>query len=247
MGMDLTTSIGLFGVLIMLTLGLVSGELGGIFLNWHGIGIVFGGTMIAMLVNTPARYIRETIASVLNLIRRDPYGDPSELVPILVRLAEQVQARGLGALRGVDEKTGGGFLFQAATTAMEYNNADFVRRVLETEVNNKVDRYNEVINVVRTAGVLSPMFGLIGTLIGIVRVLKQISDPDKVGPAMAVAITTAFYGILLANMVCVPVAGKMRFRLWEEIKVKAMIIEGVVGMMQGTVPLVLERRLQAFR
>ena len=245
--MDITTTVGWLGVLILVVVGGFTGELTAVFINLHGIIIVVGGTAMAMLINTPLRYIRETVLAVVDLFRGDRYGDPGELIPVLTRLAEQVQARGLGALRGVDERTASGFLSYAATTAMEYNNPDFVRRVLETEVNNKVDRANEVINVVRTAGVVAPMFGLLGTLIGIVRVMAVISDPAKVGPAMAVAITTAFYGIALANLVAVPMAGKMRFWLWEEIKVRAMVIEGIVGMMQGTVPLVLERRLQAFK
>jgi len=245
--MDITTFFGVFGVLIMLIIGGLTGEVSGVFLNAHGITIVFGGTLIAMLINTPARYVRETVVALLNLLRRDRFGDSGELITTITRLCEQVQAHGLGALRGINESVAGGFLAEAATTAMEYNNPEFVRRVLETEVNNKVDRINEVINVVRTAGIIAPMFGLLGTLIGIVGVLQVISNPEKVGSAMAVAITAAFYGIALSNLVCVPVAGKMRFRLWEEIKIRAMIIEGIVGMMQGTVPLVLERRLQAFR
>jgi len=245
--MDITTFVGVCGVLIMLLLGGVTGELSSVFLNAHGIAIVFGGTLIAMLINTPSRYVRETVVALLNLFKRDRFGDSGELITTITRLCEQVQAHGLGALRGINENVAGGFLAEAATTAMEYNNPEFVRRVLETEVNNKVDRVNEVINVVRTAGILAPMFGLLGTLIGIVRVLAFISDPSKAGPAMAVAITTAFYGIAISNLVCVPMAGKMRFRLWEEIKIRAMIIEGIVGMMQGTVPLVLERRLQAFK
>lgn len=245
--MDITSTAGILGFAALLLLGVAAGEVTSLFINAHGIVIVLGGTALAMLINTPLRYVRETVLAMASLIRSDAYGDPAALVPVLTRLAEQVQARGIGALRGVDDRVAGGFLAQAATTAMEYNNPDFVRKVLETEVNNKVDRANEIINVIRTAGVLSPMFGLIGTLVGIIHVLQQIADPKKAGPAMAVAITTAFYGILFANFFCVPVAGKLRFRLWEEIKVKAIVIEGVVSMMQGVVPLVLERRLQAFK
>ncbi|MFA5140153.1 MAG: MotA/TolQ/ExbB proton channel family protein [Elusimicrobiota bacterium] len=245
--MDITTIIGLFGVVGLIAAGIFTGAVGSIFFNGHAIFIVFGGTIIAMLINTPGQYIRETITAMVSLLRPDPYGDPGELIPSLVRMSQEVQTNGLGALRNVDGRAAGGFLAEASTTALEYNNADFVRRVLETEVNNKVDRANEVINVIRTAGVVSPMFGLIGTLLGIISVLGQISDMNKVGTAMAIAITSAFYGIMFANLVCIPVAGKLRMRLWEEIKMRAMIVEAVIGMMQGTVPLVLERRLQAFK
>jgi len=245
--MDLSTIGGVGGAILLITIGIMTGEVSSIFLNSHGIVIVFGGTFVAMMINTPLQYLAQTIREVIGLFRPDPYGSPERLIPDIVKLAEQVQGQGLAALRTVDGKLAGGFLQEAATTAIEYNNPEFVKKVLENEVNNGVDRSNEVINVVRTAGVLSPMFGLLGTLIGIVQVLKVIADPEKVGPSMAVAITTAFYGIAFANLVCIPVAGKMRVRLWEEVKMKAMVVEGIHGMMTGVVPLVLERRLLSLK
>ncbi|MBI3297573.1 MAG: MotA/TolQ/ExbB proton channel family protein [Elusimicrobia bacterium] len=245
--MDLATIAGTAGILFLIALGVISGEVGSIFVNAHGILIVFGGTFAAMLINTPIVYVKDTFLACLNMFRSDPYADPAELVPIIVRLSEQVQQGGLQALRAADPQAAGGFLGAAATTALEYNNPEFVRRVLETEVNNQVDRANEVINVIRTAGVVSPMFGLIGTLLGIIKVLQQIADPKAVGGSMAVAITSAFYGIMFANLFCIPIAGKLRMRLWQEIKMKAMVVEGVIGMMQGTVPLVLERRLLSYK
>ncbi|MDE2292261.1 MAG: MotA/TolQ/ExbB proton channel family protein [Elusimicrobia bacterium] len=245
--MDIASVVGAAGVLGLIGVGIAGGEIGGIFLNAHGIVIVFGGTVAAMLINTPLGYLRDTVMACVNMFRSDPYGDPGQLIPILVRLSEQVQQGGLQALRAADGRAAGGFLGAASTTALEYNNPDFVRRVLETEVNNQVDRANEVINVIRTAGVVSPMFGLIGTLLGIVKVLQNIADYKSVGPSMAIAITSAFYGIMFANLVCIPIAGKLRMRLWEEIKMKAMVVEGIIGMMQGMVPLVLERRLVAYK
>lgn len=245
--MDLSSLLGVMGAVALLSFGIISGEIGGVFLNFHGLLVVVGGTTVAMLINTPMRYLRDTVKDVLKLLRRHPFEDPEGMIPELIRLAEQVQRNGMTALRDIPDRLAGGFLAAAATTALEYNNPEFVRKVLEDEVNNEVDRANEVINVIRTAGVLSPMFGLIGTLIGIVQVLQQIADPEKVGPAMAIAITSAFYGIVLANIVFVPIAGKMRVRLWEQVKVKAMVIEGISGIMKGTVPLVLERRLQSLK
>lgn len=245
--MDLSTVAGLVGTVVLLAIGFAAGEISGVFINLHGIVIVFGGTAVAMLINTPWGYLRETVAACLSLLRPPEYGTPQALIPEMTRLAEQVQKEGLGALRNANPRHAGGYLAEAATTAMEYNNPEFVRGVLETEVNNGVDRANEVINVIRTAGVISPMFGLIGTLIGIIKVLQLITDPEKVAPAMAIAITSAFYGIMIANVVCIPVSGKLRMRLWERIKIQAMVIEGIVGMMKGTVPLVLERKLQSFK
>lgn len=245
--MDLSTFAGWFGALLLVVVGAMTGELSAVFLNAHGIVIVGGGTFIALMINTPASYLRDTVAAIFSMFRKSAHGTPDALIPEITRMAEQVQTGGLGVLRNVDSRLAGGYLQSAATTALEYNNPEFVRTVLETEVNHHVDRANEVINVIRTAGVVAPMFGLIGTLIGIIKVLANIADPEESMPSMAVAITSAFYGILFANIFFIPVAGKLRMRLWEEVKIKAMVIEGIIGMMKGMVPLVLERRLESMK
>lgn len=245
--MDFSSIMGLGGIVALIVFGAATGEISGTFLNVHGLVIVFGGTACAMLINTPMVYVRETFTAILSLVRSSSHGRAEDLIPEITRMAEQVQQGGMGVLRNVDTRFAGGYLQSAATTALEYNNPEFVRSVLETEVNSHVDRANEVINVIRTAGVVSPMFGLIGTLLGIIKVLATISDPETSMGYMAVAITSAFYGILLANVVFIPTAGKLRVRLWEEVKIRAIVIEGVIGMMKGTVPLVLERKLHAFK
>jgi chemotaxis protein MotA len=244
--MDLTTLLGLLAMAVLIIRGATSGEISNTFLNWHGLGVVLGGTGAAILINTPGRYVLESLRAFVSLIRSSPYRRPEDSIPLMVSLAEQAQGRGISALRDVDARAAEGFLSRAAQVALEHNDPVFVREVLEQEVNQNYDTQNEVINVFRSMGVLSPMFGLVGTLIGIVNVLKEISNPEAVGAAMAVAITSAFYGILMANMVCVPVAGKLRIRSWQEVTTKSIILEGVLLIMQGTVPIVVERKLQSF-
>ena len=129
---------------------------------------------------------------------------------------------------------------------MEFKEPKYVQEVLEAELYCEMDHHNEIVNVYRTLSILFPMFGLIGTLIGIVDVLKQISNPEQVGPAMAVAITSAFYGISLANMFATPVAGKLRLKFLQEYLAKAVIVEGITEVLKGTVPVLVERRLEAY-
>ena len=102
------------------------------------------------------------------------------------------------------------------------------REILSQKIRQIRARHTEASNIFRTASILFPMFGLVGTLIGIVTVLKNISNPKNVGSAMAVALSTAFFGILAANLVCVPVAGKLRLRSLEEAMVKEIVAEGVL-------------------
>ena len=245
--MDLTTLLGFVALVAITWLGLVSGGVPAAFLNSHGVVIVIGGVAAATLINTPLRYLWEAFGSLGVLIGGGRYQDRRAIIASVVALAEQVQARGTSAFQDADARAAGGFLSHAAQTAVEYNNADLVEQILDSEIDQTYDHQNEVVNVFRTMGVLAPMFGLVGTLVGIVEVLRQIANPEQVGTAMAIALTTAFYGIVLANVFFVPIAGKLRIRFWEEARGKTIVMLGIVMMMRGTVPLVIERKLQSYR
>jgi chemotaxis protein MotA len=222
--MDITTIIGFLGAVGLISAGVAGEQISASLINMHGVVVVLGGTLVATLINTPLKFIRGAI-SELGLIFREN---------------DEV------ALKEADPAVAKGFLSRAATAALEYNDTKFVREVLEQEINQGVDDMNEVANVYRTMGVMAPMFGLLGTLIGIIGVLKDLANPESVGPAMAVAITSAFYGIFFANMICVPIAGKMRAKVWLDVRMKSMILEGVLEIMKGSMPLVIERRLQSY-
>lgn len=244
--MDICTVLGVaaFGGLIFL--GVSTNQLTSSLVNPHGVFVVLGGTLVAMLINTPLRYIVRSVTELRALMLDDETIHLQRALPVLVGLAEQCRMRGLSALKDADKMVADGFLARVANAALEYNDSSFVKEVIEQEINQVADDMNEIANVYRTMGILSPMFGLLGTLIGIIGVLRQLSDPESVGPAMGVAITSAFYGILFANIVCVPVAGKIRARIWMKVKLKTMILEGILEIMKGSIPIVVERRLQTY-
>lgn len=244
--MDITTVIGVLGAVGLVAAGFAGNQISVSLLNLHGIVVVLGGTAVATLINTPLKFITRAVSELGSIFREKEEASPEKIIPVLVNLAEQTRMRGLSALKEADTSVAGGFLNRAATAALEYNDYKFVRQVLEQEINQGVDDMNEVANVYRTMGVMAPMFGLLGTLIGIIGVLKDLANPESVGPAMAVAITSAFYGIFFANMICVPIAGKMRAKVWMDVRMKSMILEGILEIMKGSVPLVVERRLQSY-
>jgi len=244
--MDITTVLGIAGAAGLIFAGFAGNQISASLINMHGVVVVMGGTLVATLMSTPLKYIMRAVSGLGWMFRESDEAAPEKLIPVLVNLAEQSRMRGLTALKEADTRAANGFLSRAATAALEYNDYNFVRQVLEQEINQGVDDMNEVANVYRTMSVMAPMFGLLGTLIGIIGVLKDLANPESVGPAMAVAITSAFYGIFFANMVCVPIAGKMRAKVWMEVRMKSMILEGVLEIMKGSMPLVVERRLQAY-
>lgn len=244
--MDWTTILGAVGFAGLVFLGVAMNQLTASLVNVHGIFFVTGGTLVAMLLNTPLAIFTRAAREFGILFSEKDLSNPQKVVPVMVALAEQCRMRGLTAMKEVDPAVAGGFLSRAATAALEYNDAQFVRQVLEQEINQEADSINEVANVYRSMGVLAPMFGLLGTLVGIIGVLKELANPESVGPAMGVAITSAFYGILLSNMVCVPIAGKIRTRIWMNVRLKSMIMEGILEIMKGSIPMVVERRLQSY-
>jgi chemotaxis protein MotA len=226
--------------------GVYMGELSSSLINLHAVLVVMGGGLAAMLFNTPLNYVVKAVTELRYIMFKDDSGEIRRVIPIMVNLAEQCRSRGLVALKDVDKGVADGFLYRVATAAMEYNDTGFVKQVITQEINQFADEMNEIANVYRTFGLLAPMFGLLGTLIGIISVLKQLSDPESVGPAMAIAISSAFYGILFSNLVCVPIAGKIRSRIWANVKLYSMILDGVLEIMKGSIPMVIERRMQSF-
>lgn len=244
--MDLGTIIGLAAFAVFMGYGFISGEFSTSLVNTHAVFVVLGGSIVSMLINTPFRYLVLAVTELRKLMFTDERNDMVHAVTMLTGLAEQCRSRGLAALKDADPVFAGGFLARVSAAALEYNDFNFVKQVIEQEINQAADETNEIANVYRTLGVLSPMFGLLGTLIGIIGVLKQLSDPESVGSAMGVAISSAFFGILLANMLCVPVAGKIRARIWMQVRLKSMILDGILEIMKGSIPMVVERRLQSY-
>lgn len=244
--MDFNTLFGIFVLVVLLAVGVATKEIPPTFLNWHGLTIVLGGTFASMLINTPFRYMVDALAAGFKTI-----GDGNRmtgadaLIAAVLATAERVKARGASGFQDADARVAGGFLKRSAETAMEYNDPEVVEKILGAEINQAFDYGSEIVNIYRTAGLLAPMFGLLGTLIGIVKVLQQIANPEQVGSAMAISVTTAFYGITLANMICVPVAGKLRLRYMEEMRMRGLAAEGVVMILRGTIPAVIERSLRS--
>jgi chemotaxis protein MotA len=244
--MDFSTILGLAAFGILIFVGVETKQLSASLVNVHGVVVVLGGCIVAMLLNTPFKYLIKALVELKSMLVESDASNIQRIIPVITSLAEQCRMKGLSALKDTDQRIARGFLSRASLAALEYNDYNFVKQVMEQEINQASEELNEVANVYRTMSILMPMFGLLGTLIGIIGVLRDLSNPESVGPAMGVAITSAFYGIFLANMVCVPIAGKIRARIWMEVKMKAMILDGVLEIMKGSIPIVVERRLQSY-
>jgi chemotaxis protein MotA len=244
--MDIMTLFGFMVLVLVIAASYFLGELPLVLFNFHAVLLVIGGTLIATMINTPKKYFLKAIKAFSLVFISGEYEDIYPAINHIVELSEKARKNGLKTLKEADENIANGFLKRACDAVVEYGDQNFVKNILEKEINQSFEELNEVSNVYRTMSLLSPMFGLIGTLIGIIGVLKDLSNPAAVGPAMAIAITSAFYGILLSNLLFVPVAGKIRAKAIMRLKLKEMILEGVLEIMKGSIPLMIERRMKTY-
>ncbi|MGC8867781.1 MAG: motility protein A [Elusimicrobiales bacterium] len=246
MKIDKTTLIGILMFVGVIGYSYVAGDLPRVIFNLHAFLVVIGGTLIATFISTPYRYLKKTLTYSYLFLKEGDESKPQETISYIVEISDNVRKQGFRALRDVDPNIANGFVKRVSDAIVEYADMQFIKSVMEQEINNNFDEINEVSNVWRVMAVLAPMFGLVGTLIGIIGVLKEISNPEMVGPSMSVAITSAFYGIFLSNVIFTPIANKIRTRAIMHLKFKAMVLDGMLEIMKGSVGLMIERKLKSY-
>lgn len=246
--MDIMTIVGMIGAVGLLLMGVVHGGGLAAFMNLHGVMIVVGGTFCATMINSSFEEMKDTFKAFILLFFKSRHLPAENVIPIISRLAAKSRQLGIFSLQDEGKDIGDdGFMAHAIDVCLTTNDELLARVTLEREISQTRTRHREVGNILRTSGLLSPMFGLLGTLIGIIGVLKNISDPESVGPAMAVAISSAFYGILMANVLFVPGAGKLRMRSMEELISKEVMMEGLMDIIfSNRIPVIIELRLFSY-
>lgn len=215
--MDLAT---IFGLLLSFGLLLAAILLGGsfmAFMNLPSLLVVVGGTfavtMICYSFNEVVRSYGVILKAIFNSLP-----NPRVAAYAVMRLAETARKDGvLGLQTTLDEFGNAPFLQKALLLVIDGTPADEVERILHGDLNAMIARHMKSASVLRKAAEISPAMGLIGTLIGLVQMLSNLDDPSNIGPAMAVALLTTFYGAIMANMVFSPLASKLERNSEEEV------------------------------
>lgn len=241
--MDIATIIGLVGSFGVLIGAILVGGSAVLFLDIPSIMIVFGGTIATA-------FIRFSMADVINSIKvalntffvKQSVG--TEVIAEIVNLANIARKNGLIALE--QQPINDPFLKKAIMYCVDGHEAEFIEGVLKKEVTLTVERHELGQGVFRGMGDASPAFGMIGTLVGLVQMLANMSDASAIGPAMAVALLTTLYGAVLANVAFIPLADKLALRSGEEERNRKLIIEGVLGILKGLNPRIMEEFLETF-
>lgn len=243
--MDLATVIGIalaFGLVIS---GIMSGSSLMIFVDVPSMLIVGGGTIGATLVNYPLPHM----LGVLRVFKQaflTKSQSPAQIITQFMEYANRARREGILALEPLLRDIKDDFLRKGLQLTVDGLEPQTIQEILQTEVSYLEDRHEAGANLLATMGSLAPALGMIGTVIGLVQMLQRMSDPSSIGPAMAVALITTFYGALMANLLFNPMSGKLKLRSKEEVLVREMIVEGVLSISKGENPRIIEEKLNSY-
>lgn len=242
--MDIATLLGLvMGMGVVIAAILVGSDLY-IFLNLPGFLIVFAGTMAATLIKFPLSKVFVAFKVGAGAAFMADKEDALSLVEFAIELAQKSRKGGLLALEGVDIENG--FFKKGIQLCVDGMAPEVVRKTMVSEMHQTLRRNEEGAKIFRGIGDTAPAFGMIGTLVGLVQMLANLSDPSSIGPAMAVAMLTTLYGAVIANLIALPIADKLESRLGDEENIMSLITDAVLEIQAQTNPNVLGEMLISY-
>ncbi|WP_353892090.1 MotA/TolQ/ExbB proton channel family protein [Proteinivorax hydrogeniformans] len=243
--MDLTTIIGIIiGFVLFITAIFLQGSLEA-FISIDGILIVLGGTLAATAVSYPLSQLKLIIKTIKIAFTRQSMSS-SGVIKLIVSFADKARREGLLSLEDDLNEVDDNFLKKGVQLVVDGTDPELVRNILETELTFLEDRHRAGRGIFETMGTFSPAFGMAGTLVGLISMLERLDNPDAIGPGLATALITTFYGVLLANLVFIPISGKLKVKSEEEIRLKEVVVEGLLSIQAGENPRIVEEKLKAF-
>jgi chemotaxis protein MotA len=245
--MDLATWIGLLAAGGMLFYTLWSGSRGDIITFWDtkSAVLVIGGSLFIVLMTQALDKFLSLFAIVKRgfLTRRQSIADSIEQI---VRLGELARREGVLSLENSLDEVNDEFMANGIRLVIDGTSATEIEQILEAELDAMEQRHEQGKGILSTAGKYAPAMGMIGTLIGLVVMLKSMDNPDDIGPGMAVALLTTMYGAILANMVFLPLADKLSYRHEEEMLTRTVVLKGILSLQAGDNPRITQAKLAVF-
>lgn len=243
--MDFTTIIGLIGGFAFIVYGIGLGNMGN-FADMASVLIVVGGTACSVIASFPFSMLKNVGKHMVKLVSNKQF-HPEPVIESIVEFAQIARRNGLLALEEKANELTDPFFKQGILLVVDAMEADKVRELLEMEVDSMSARHEEEVAIYDKASQFAPAFGMIGTLVGLINMLKNMDlssgSSESLGLNMSIALITTFYGCILANVIFMPIAKKLRIRNEEEVLYKQIIIEGVMSIQAGENPKVVREKL----
>jgi chemotaxis protein MotA len=248
--MDILTVIGLLGTAALMIWAVVAGasyNFGVLVGYWDtpSAAIVIGGGIMAVMVSLPLGPILMALKASLKTIFNKP-PDAKKIVGQLMEFAVIARRDGILAL---ESKLGGDvhpFVATGIRMAVDGFDGALIEKLIGGEIESMADRHGKAKKGIELLGKYAPAMGMIGTLLGLVAMLQNLSDPSSIGPSMAVALLTTLYGALLANCVCLPLVDKLTYYSRLELTVFNLVLQGVLSIQSGDNPRIVEQKLSVY-
>lgn len=243
--MDIGSIFGILGTWALVLWAMMSGGDLGIFVDVPSIIMVIGGTFTIIFLCFPVANVK----GFVNIVKCAFITDEKsiqKLIEDMVSFAEIARRDGILSLEGVTKDIDDPFIVGGIQMAVDGTDPELIEQIMQTELDNVEDRHAAGKGMLDAIGKYGPAFGMIGTLVGLVIMLQNMGDPSKLGPGMAVALITTFYGALLANAFALPLSDRLAFRSGQEILYKTIIIKGVMAIQSGDNPRIVEQKLKTY-
>lgn len=241
--MDLATIIGFAGGTVLVVI--VMQMSGSLLMYWDLISliVVLGGSLFSVLARYPLPIFIRSLPSASKAFSNPPE-DPETLMNEILELAQIARKQSILALEKVDVKNK--YLARAVKFMVDGYDPKIINDVIFNDMVNLKERHKNGINIMNDMAEGCPAFGMIGTVIGLIVIMANLSDPSKIGPGLAVALVTTLYGSLFANMFFLPLQKKLEYRSKEEVANMSIIIEGVNAILNGENPRTIQERLESY-
>ncbi|MBA7714056.1 Chemotaxis protein PomA [subsurface metagenome] len=243
--MDIATIIGILLGFFVIVSAIVAGGGGKMFIHLPSLAITIGGMLCATLIHFSLRQFLGIFSVVKKtIVAKIP--PPSELTQQMVNYAAINRRDGALALEQEISKIDNLFFIKGLQMLVDGQEVEAIKDIMALEVQTLQDRHSIGKKILEFMGSAAPAFGMIGTLIGLVLMLKNLDSPDAIGAGMAVALLTTFYGALAANLIFIPLAGKLGLYSKAEVTAMEMIVEGICSIAKGENPTAVREKMQAF-
>jgi chemotaxis protein MotA len=207
--------------------------------------IVFGGTIGATLIQFPLPVVMSAFGNLMQVIF-ERGADSKGLIAEMVGYANKARKEGIVSLDSELGKIKDAFLKKALMLAVDGTESEELRKMMELELDNQAERDENLPKVFESAGGFAPTIGIIGAVLGLIQVMQHLDNITEVGRGIAVAFVATIYGVASANLIFLPAAGKLKIRLRKTQVQKEMMLEGVISILEGMNPRMLEAKLQGF-
>lgn len=214
-------------------------------LNGPAAVIVFGGTIGAAMLQTPFVSLRRAL-NLLMWILRPPRSAFDDGVKKIVKWAVSARKEGLLGLEAIAETETNNFARKGLQLLVDGSEPESIRRVMEADLYISEQRDQDAIKFFESMGGYSPTIGIIGAVIGLIHVMRNLADPNELGPGIAIAFVATIYGVAFANLLLIPVANKLKMCVHEQSQFRELFIEGILAIAEGENPRAIEVKLNGY-